>query len=204
MDDALKWLTTLLGGGGVTLLLFYGVRGAIAAAVTQAANRETEGLKARFASELEEKRQAFARDLERERGAAARDLEGFKATLTLRAETRRQLAAKRLEVFGEIVAKGDATESLIQDRDRPGAQAALNDVVTFVRRNLHLFSADTEVRLTAYLAKIGTWHLLDGHPPSDVVQRVFTEFREAMGGLRQVIRRELEIEASDTARKGDT
>jgi hypothetical protein len=94
MDFALV-LARELGGGvvGAALVLSLGyiVRGSIITAVQQGAARELESLRA-----------ASARELEAQRGRFARELEAFKTELTLNAEFRRQVVARRIAALEAI------------------------------------------------------------------------------------------------------
>jgi hypothetical protein len=95
MDDALKRIGEMLGGGLalalVVLVLLYIVRGAVATAVTQAGSREMERLRGEIQGDLQSKRDA-----------AAQALEQFKAGLTLEAEVRRQTAGKKVQALLKV------------------------------------------------------------------------------------------------------
>jgi hypothetical protein len=199
VDQALSLIVASLGGGGFSLAILYMVRGAIATAITQAANREMETLKAKFAEQLEEKRQAFAQDLERERHLAASALEEFKADLTLKAETRRHVASKRVEAVGAILAQGDELDRMVSlgatdDLQRSRIRGALSAFTMLIRRSEHLFPVEAAKGFSDYVAKIAVWNTLAGSPLSPALESAFNEFRHAREQLVPVARRALEVE----------
>jgi hypothetical protein len=92
MDGALKLIAVIVGGGGaltaIGVIVLYITKGAIAAAIKQAGDREIAQLK-----------HELAQVLALERAEAERSLEQFKAQLTFEAEVRRQAATKKVEAL---------------------------------------------------------------------------------------------------------
>jgi hypothetical protein len=111
MSDPWTSIVTLVGGGGtlaaIAAIIVYVTRGAIATAVTQAGAREIVRLKDELERALAKDKQAFDRELARERDNADRLLEQFKSQLTLEAEVRRQVAAKKVDVVVRFIDLGN-------------------------------------------------------------------------------------------------
>src|SRR5258708_9205616 len=101
MSDPWTAIGTLVGGGGtlglIAALLVFVTRNAIATAVTQAGNRELERLRGELNRSLETYKHELQQERERERDAAAHILEQFKAELSLGAEVRRHVAARKVD-----------------------------------------------------------------------------------------------------------
>ncbi|WP_437649809.1 hypothetical protein [Sorangium sp. So ce362] len=81
LREASLVIAFLLGGGGVTALLLYMSKSAIAAAVEQAGKREIANLQGELALKLEASKAQFARDIEATRQSFTKDLEVEKARI---------------------------------------------------------------------------------------------------------------------------
>lgn len=190
----------MVGGSSVTLLvlgLLYITRGAFAAALKMAAEREGDAVRAGLARDLESYKHEFARELEEKRTATALELESFKAELTLAAETRRQLAARRVEALLEIVSLGEPllrtelNHNPSSPQERADAHVALMKYFGRVRALSFLFEEATANALSDYASKLhaaaAAWH--NGNDPEGPT-RATAIYRDMLS----LIRREIGVE----------
>jgi hypothetical protein len=92
--------------------------------------------------------------------------ETFRSTLSIAAEVRRHVAAKRLEVLGEIVRRARELDILIGfgDRSQPGTPSALNEMKTrnaaldefndYMTKNSHVLSRKITDAFGAFTGKL--------------------------------------------------
>ena len=209
MDDILKSIGAIVGGGATLGVVVFGilwmVKGSIATAIQQAGTREIERVKGEIAADLENERQSFSREVEREKRDAARDLESFKAQLTLDAEVRRQAAAKKVDVLVKFVEVINASlrgvlvivvKSSALD-DALGSQiASMNDYWSYVRGGELFLGGDAlQAEVNAFGVELNRVTTEINKRSSDLLA-VQREAEAARNRLLGAIRRELQLVAA--------
>jgi len=199
-------LGTALGLTGFGAVLFalalWITKGALVKAVEHAAAKELETMRHGFAKELADKRESFERGLQTARDGAARDLETFKAELTLDAEMRRQVAARRVEAVHQISLQVKAAY-LRWLPSGPGERDELEFLRKAITSHEHFFPEETAKALKSFANALGRARATyDKKPAAGVVDTISAEYHSIMA----LLRRELGITtpAATPVRDADT
>ena len=181
-EDLVKLVDAVLGlgpGAAMVLILLAATIGfALRTAVKHMAGRELAAMNARFAGELEDKRQAAAGDLER-----------FKAELGLTAEVRRHVATMKVEGVCKLVELAQELERRELERQpaRPdvSAQQALVAYNSHLNGIAHLFPKRTEDGFRSYAVRVHDLGLRLSRGEAEAMDDVFAAHRELMALVRK-------------------
>jgi hypothetical protein len=151
MSDVLKFIATIVCGGGalgvIGLCILYLTKAAITTAIAQAGAKELVYLRGEIDAQLAAKRHEFERALET-----------FKSELSLGAEVRRQVAARKVDVLERVIALGmSAVRRVGEEAERKLFWEELTALGTALHGAKHLFRAEVAKKLIEYYANIAVF-----------------------------------------------
>ncbi len=193
MKEVLIGLAAMIGSGGVLSLIAFGllniVKGSIATAVKQAGDREIERLRHDLGREAEREKQAIAK-------LATIEIKRVEVGLSLEAEVRRQVAARKVAVVGEIIAKADTIVGRSNEYGQEGYIDELNALGQLLRHNKHLFRRPVVKAFEKYLGEI----VVHGHNVKhDYKPETFREIGAATENIIAIVRAELHVDEEETS-----
>lgn len=179
--------------------LFF-TKSALIEALKHAGAEELEKLRAKHAKELEDerakltrdladKRETFERDLQLLRDGATRELETFKSELTLAAEIRRQVAAKRVDALHVI--SGHVKNAYLTWAGTPPMSGARVNPIDALRESVtsteHFLPKSVESSLKAFANTLlkARAALSDGEKSTPIMENASAEYHAVMAMLRR-------------------
>jgi hypothetical protein len=179
-DNILKQIWPLISGLGAFGMLAFG------AAILVTKGAIATGVQALVADDLARLKNDLAADLQRERQKFDLALASLKAELTLPAEVRRQVAARKVDAVGTIITLGRKAIKAA-DTKPPEDTKALSALGDQLWDTAHLFRAEVAKQFRDHAALITTW--LDD-PTYAASNQVIASIKK----LEDVARKELYVE----------